>query len=245
MAEFTIQIAGRRFRVCSFFESTRDYCRKYLTEEAPDFTVTVTRQEMQAEQAALDAEAVREGLRRRIFTDPFLERSVIQRKVAEALLPERVVLLHGSAVAVDGEGYLFTADCGTGKSTHTRNWCQCFGSRAVMINDDKPFLRIGEGKVWVSGSPWSGKHGLDSSITVPLKGICLLTRGRENRICPAAPAEVLPMLYKQSGLFLTGEAAERYGVLVEALCEAVPLWKLQCTKEPEAARMAHRAMSEG
>ena len=134
MGEFTIKVAGHTAYVSSLFESTRDYCREYLTEEAAEIFITVSREDLAQEQRLADEEAREEGLRQRNFTDPFLERAVIQRKLAEALLERDVLLLHGSTVAVDGRAYLFAAACGTGKSTHTRLWREVFGTRAVMIN---------------------------------------------------------------------------------------------------------------
>lgn len=245
MAQFNITIAGSVLSVSSLFESTRDYCRAYLTEEAPDFSLRVTWEDLEFEQAFLDEEARQEGLRRRKFTDPFLERAAIQRSAAEALLSRDVLLLHGSTVAVDGEGYLFTAKCGTGKSTHTRLWREAFGGRAVMVNDDKPFIRITGQEVLACGAPWSGKHGLDTNVTVPLKGICVLTRGEENRIRKAAPEEILPMLLHQSSPPRESGALGQYHRLVEALARRVPLWQMECTKEPDAAWVAYRAMSSG
>ena len=239
MGTFCIGIAGRVARVHALFDSTRDYCRDYLTEEAPDFTVAVTREDMAREQEWLRQEALEEGLRPRVFTDPFLERTVIQRKVAQALLAYDTLLIHGSAVAVDGRGYLFTAKCGTGKSTHTRFWREVFGSRAVMINDDKPFLRITAEGALVCGAPWSGKHGLHSNITVPLQGICILDRGTENRISRLAPEEARSILKNQCQQPLTRED------LLETLLEKVGLWHMFCTKDPAAAEVSHGAMKEG
>ena len=158
MAQFRIEIAGYTGRIDSLFESTRDYCRKYLTEGEPDFSVSVTREDLAFEQEALRQEAQEEGIKIRRFTDPFLERTSIQRKFAEFLFEQRVLMTHGSTVAVDGKAYLFTARCGTGKSTHTRLWRQVFGDRARMVNDDKPFLKLTEEGVLACGSPWSGKH---------------------------------------------------------------------------------------
>ncbi len=236
MAQFAIQIAGHAAQVTSLFESTQHYCARYLTEEPPEFSITVTKEDLEAEQAALLEEAKREGLRPRVFTDPFLDRAVIQNKLAEKLLFHDILLLHGSAVAVDGEGYLFTADCGTGKSTHTRFWREAFGSRAVMVNDDKPFLKITDDGVLLCGAPWSGKHGLDTNVMVPLKGICILRRGRENRITPLTAEAALPMLRKQSN------APD--SPLADRLAEIVPLWQMECTKEPEAALVSYAAMSQ-
>lgn len=242
MAEFLLEIAGHTASVTSCFESTPQYFRPYLTEKPPEFVIRVTRADMAFEQAQLLEEAIREGFRPRVFTDPFLERAAIQRRFAEYLFDFGILLFHGSAVAVDGAGYLFTADSGTGKSTHTRLWRQVFGSRAVMVNDDRPFLELRSDSVWLHGAPWSGKHGLDSNIAVPLKGICVLTRGVENHIQPAEPMVLLPMLQKQSYQPMAKEKHPRFCSLVETLSRQIPLWQMACTKAPEAAEMAFRAM---
>jgi len=109
MAQFLMKIAGYTASVTGLFDSTRDYCRKYLTEEKPDFAVTVTREDLVFEQEALRQEALEEGIKVRVFADPFLERTAIQRKVAEYLFDRSVMMTHGSTVAVDGRAYLFNA----------------------------------------------------------------------------------------------------------------------------------------
>lgn len=244
MAEFKIKVAGHTACVSSLFESTRDYCREYLTEEAAEIAISVTREDLAREQRLADEEAREEGLRQRNFTDPFLERAVIQRKLAEALLERDVLLLHGSTVAVDGEGFLFTANkCGTGKSTHTRLWRERFGSRAVMVNDDKPFLKLTEQGILACGAPWTGKHGLGCNVTVPLKGICILQRGTENRIRRIGAEEAEQMVWKQSLAPLAEEKLPKYRCLVEKLLEKAAFWQMECNKEPEAAEISFAAMS--
>lgn len=243
MAEFTICIAGHAIGVSSLFDSTRDYCRSYLTEEKPEFSVSVSREDLAFEQRELDAEARREGMKRRAFTDPFLERTAIQRKVAEHLLTRDILLLHGSAVAVDGRGYLFMAKCGTGKSTHTRLWRQIFGSRAVMVNDDKPFAELTDSGAILHGAPWSGKHGLETNISVPLAGICILNRGAENRLWRIGAEEAMPMLLQQGAEPAQAEHLAVFRDLVARLAEDTPLWAMICNREPEAAMAAHSAMS--
>ena len=242
MDAFTIEIAGLVTCVQPMFFSTREYCRSYLTEKRPEFYVEVTPEDLVRQQELLDQEADEEGLRRRKFTEPFLERAVIQDKLAQKLLERNALLLHGSTVAVDGKAYLFTAPCGTGKSTHTRLWRDVFGDRAVMVNDDKPFLRITPEGVLAYGSPWSGKHGLATNICVPLKGICLLKRGTENEIRPLAPEYGIALLREQA--HIPEDSALRGSVfaLVDALLEKVPLWQMSCNKEPVAAEIAYRAM---
>lgn len=241
MAEFSIRIAGRTARVLSLFDSTRDYCKNYLTDDAPDFSVAVTAEDLLLEQRLLDQEADEEGLRRRVFTEPFLERTAIQRKVAEHLLAYDVLLIHGSAVAVDGKGYLFTAKTGTGKSTHTRLWRQVFGNRAQMVNDDKPFLQFTEDGILLCGAPWSGKHGLDTNIAVPLQGICILERGAANAIAPVSAGQAADFLRHECQVPLDTRKAPLFEQLLPRLLTA-PLWRMQCTISAEAPIIAYEAM---
>lgn len=242
MPDFKLKIAGRVGSVTALFESTPIFLENYVTDEPADFSLTITPDDLKLEQRMRDLEAREEGLRPRVSTKPFLERLVILRKFAVRLMEYDTLLVHGSAVAVDGIGYLFTAPCGTGKSTHTRLWRQVFGDRAVMINDDKPFVRIKSDGVTVCGSPWSGKHGLDTNIEVPLGGICLLDRGTENRIRPILSEEI-PSLFRELRWFMEEERVPEFDALAGLLLRRVPLWRLTCNMDPEAAVVSHSAMS--
>ena len=237
-----MMIAGQVGEIHTLFDSTKDYCGRYLTNAPADFSYTVTREDIQAQQEALLEEAKQEGIRKRIFTDPFLERAAIQQAFAEHLFDQNTLLCHGSTVAMDGGAYLFTAKCGTGKSTHTRLWRQVFGDRAVMVNDDKPFLKLTESGVLACGAPWSGKHGLDTNITLPLRGICILERGQENKVWRIDAAEALPRLLHETYCPQDPGKADRFQALVEQLAQTVPLWRMACTKDPQAARVAYEAM---
>lgn len=243
MEAFTIEIAGLVTQVQPLFGSTREYCRAYLTDGVPVCFVDVTPQDLVHTQAMLEKEAIEEGIRVRKFPEPFLERATIQRKIAAFLLKQDTILLHGSTVGLDGQAYLFTAPCGTGKSTHTRFWRETFGDRAVMINDDKPFLKIASSGVVAYGSPWSGKHGLDTNISLPLKGICFLRRGSVNSIRQVNPEGLIDVLLQQT--FMPEDAAdqEKAVALVNSLAQTVPLWDMKCTKDVGAALISYQAMS--
>jgi hypothetical protein len=243
MEAFTIEIAGLVTQVQPLFGSTREYCRAYLTDGVPVCFVDVTPQDLVHTQAMLEKEAIEEGIRVRKFPEPFLERATIQRKIAAFLLKQDTILLHGSTVGLDGQAYLFTAPCGTGKSTHTRFWRETFGDRAVMINDDKPFLKIASSGVVAYGSPWSGKHGLDTNISLPLKGICFLRRGSVNSIRQVNPEGLIDVLLQQT--FMPEDAAdqEKAVALVNSLAQTVPLWDMECTKDVGAALISYQAMS--
>ena len=144
---------------------------------------------------------------------------------------------------MDGEGYLFTAKSGTGKSTHTGLWRELLGEKAVMVNDDKPFLEITESGVIVHGSPWNGKHRLGANISLPLKAICLLERGEENEIESIAPKDAVLMLMQQSCRPMDRRKMPKYPELLDGLSQRVDFYRLKCNMEPEAVKLSYEAMS--
>ena len=242
MDAFVMEIAGASVGVRPLFLSTKEYCRPFLTCREPEFWVDMPKEDLAYEQLLLDQEAVEQGLKFRKFPEPFLERSVMQRRVADYLVGRDTLMLHGSTVAVDGSAYLFTAPCGTGKSTHTRLWRELFGPRAVMVNDDKPFLQIAASGVVAYGSPWSGKHGLSSNICVPLRGICSLHRGKENAIQTADPVGLMALLRQQVHTPAQEALLQKTEQLLDRLAQQVPLWTMYCNQELSAAQVAYDAM---
>ena len=161
---------------------------------------------------------------------------------ARALLNHQGFQFHASAVALDGQGYLFTAPCGTGKSTHAEKWCRLFG--AQCINDDKPALRRLEEGWMVWGTPWSGKHDLSSPIGVPLAGIACLRQSSENRIRRMSAQEALPYILSQCIRQLTLQQSDVQLQLVDRLLQEVPVWLLECNIDDEAATVSLQAMTE-
>lgn len=162
----------------------------------------------------------------------------------QALLQFDGVYLHSSAVMLDGKAYLFSAPSGTGKSTHTEKWCRLFG--ATYINDDKPVLRCQDG-LWIAyGTPWSGKHDLSTPAGYPVGGIAFVHRGEENRLERLQPADALSRFLSQSLWKLSdkGEMSKQLQ-LVGDLLTKVPVWKLTCNRDDEAAHVARQGMQEG
>jgi len=243
MIEFVIGIAGCAVRICAMFENTRSFCAEYLCDQEADFVLEISAEDILFEQQRSVRTDVLEGKPMRNFSDAYLETLAVQRKLAEKLFEYDTLLFHGSSIAVDCEGYLFTAKSGTGKSTHTRLWREMLVERAVMINDDKPFLGIHENGVKVYGSPWNGKHGLGNNICVPLKAICILERGAENEISPISAAQALPMLMQQSHRPGNKSNFPKYMELLDRLAGGVAFYRLKCNMEPSAAAVSFEGMS--
>lgn len=153
------------------------------------------------------------------------------------------LMLHASAVMMDGWAYLFSAPCGTGKSTHTRLWLEQFGERAAILNDDKPALRRVDGKWYAYGTPWSGKHDISINTRVPLGGICVLRRGETNLIERYSGPAAVHALLEQTTRARNPEFMGKMLALLDKLLTEVPVWRMECNMDPEAAIMSHKAMS--
>lgn len=209
----------------------------------PQIRVEITSSDIQYERVKAAREDEMEGKTIRQMTDAQLEITALQRKIAEKMFDCDTLVFHGSVVAVDGEAYLFTAKSGTGKSTHTALWRQVFGSRAVMVNDDKPFLHVGERTVTAYGSPWNGKHGLGTNTGAPLRAICILERGQHNEIREIPASEAVFMLLQQSNRPMDRSKMPVYMKLLDGIARNVCFYRMKCNMDPAAAVTAYEAMS--
>ncbi len=144
-------------------------------------------------------------------------------------------VLHGSAVAYAGQGIIFSANSGVGKSTHTSLWKERFGSKTVIINDDKPAIRFYDHQPYIFGTPWSGKTDLNSNISVPLKAIVFIKRSEVNRLEYLTPRESIVLL---SGQFWRPYYDNSICMLVmdfiDKLVRGVPILRLHCNISQEA-----------
>jgi len=238
---FTMEIAGVGFRVESEYELLPHLCREYLCEVPVQETVTVTEADLLAEQAQFRDSDAQLGLDRS-FSDSVYISNALFRKVAEALPRHGAFPVHGSCVAVDGKAYLFMADSGTGKSTHTRLWREYFGERADMVNDDKPALLLENGVFYACGTPWRGKHHLGRNCKVPLTGICMLVRGEENRIERITPEDALAVVYRYCYHPFSKEGLLGVVSLLPALTKQVPVYRGYFNMELTAPEVSFRGM---
>lgn len=153
------------------------------------------------------------------------------------------VMLHSSAVEVDGSAYLFSAPSGVGKSTHVNMWQKLLGeSRARVINDDKPVIRKIDGIYYAFGTPFSGKHDMSINKGYPVKGICFVCRGEENKIEKLPLKEAVTPFLNQT---VKAENMESYIKLldtVEELLNAVPCYSLVCRADVESAKLSYNFM---
>lgn len=162
------------------------------------------------------------------------------------LLRYNGMMLHSSAIELEGRAYLFSGDSGAGKSTHTGLWQQVFGSAAQIFNDDKPALRLVEGVWYAYGTPWSGKNGINQNKRVPLAGICFMKKANHNAIRRLSHQEAMTRIVRQTmRRFSSVENLDLMLQQLEALVQRIPVYELENRPEPEAARLSYETMRRG
>ena len=231
LADYKFLIRGKETGLKRFFKG-------YESEGEPDFFIAVTEEEIRREKVENSSNG------RWRFTLSAMEFFAIQRQIVSRFSGHGVLLFHGSAICVDGRTYIFTAPSGTGKSTHTRLWREMLTDHdVVMLNDDKPFLKVEDGRVTAYGSPWRGKESLGCKMSAPVEAICSISQGLKNVIREATPEEMYPIFYEQSLRPLDKEGTENHLRTLDLLTRSVRLYKYECNMSLEAARLSYETMA--
>ena len=159
------------------------------------------------------------------------------------LAPCKTVAVHSSCIVYNGQAVLFLGESGTGKSTHTRLWQENIEG-AFLLNDDSPFVRVEDGKVWAYGSPWSGKTPCYRQERYELKACVRLSQAPSNHITklpvlqayaaihPSCP----PMFAYDSDLY------DHISSIIDIMLSSLPLYHLACLPDREATDLAFRTI---
>ena len=172
-------------------------------------------------------------------TENFLYSGDFNRKIINF----GAMLIHSSAIYLDGSAYLFSADSGVGKSTHTRLWLKAFGDRVHIFNDDKPVVRIYENEVIACSTPFDGGSGIALNESAPLKAVVFVERGEKNSVRIPELKEIIQKLYFQTAHMVDAKTAAEMLTNFEMLIKSgVKFYTLTCNMDIEAAHVAYNAI---
>ena len=230
MVNFRIKVASKVFDINAFNESTKKYCGKFLSEEEPNYVITMTEEDLKNERTNSS-----DG---KVYVNE--EISALYRKIADLLVEDNVVVFHSSSFMVNGNAFLITARSGVGKSTHSRNLNAYIGDDFVYINDDKPLIRVDENNVTVHGTPWNGKERRGNNISAPLKAVFFLARGETNTYRKVVNKEEI-YVKMISQIYLPKEKAKREKALkvADAILKNINFYEINVTKDIESAKMTY------
>lgn len=219
---FKIRMANYVFEVVTPRAKTRDFCRAFITNEEPDLRILVSQEDIDYERLIHT-----EMYYKAEPSDESLETLALLRKISESIVDYDAFTIHGAAIAVNNNGYIFTGSSGVGKTTHIFKWGLNIPDMAI-INGDKPFVTIIDQTPFIFSSPWAGKEGLYKNISVPLKSIVILERSEENHIEQISFAEAFPVLYQQAYHPQNVERMRKMLKLLININQSVSFYRFKC-----------------
>lgn len=235
---FYIRIADLCVQINNKYEYVRLLCEDYIVKAPdtdPDICVSVTPQELQDE-------LTDSGVASR---PDYVEGVCMYRNICKQLpLTFDAYLLHCAVIEYEGKGYAFAAKSGTGKSTHISLWQKKFGDAVHIVNGDKPILRFVGEELYAYGTPWCGKEGFQTNMSVPLKAICFLERDVKNSIRAISAGDAVTRIFHQILTPKDIEEVDSLFPLLDRTLKSVPCYLLGCNLSEEAAEVAYLGMNQ-
>ena len=145
-------------------------------------------------------------------------------------------LVHSSFIRFQGNGVLFSAPSGTGKSTQASLWEQYEG--AEILNGDRALLIRGNDSWKAHGLPIAGSSGIYRNESAPVKAIVVLRQSRANKIRQLSPSEALRYLYPEVTIHRWDHKFVNTALnLVLDLLNSVPVFLLECLPDQGAVQL--------
>ena len=233
MISFKINIATAVLEINAFSESTKRYCAGFLTDEKPDYVITITEEDLKNEASNSNNGAV--------YVNE--EISALYRKIADLFVEHNIVIFHGSSFSVDNNGFIIAARSGVGKSTHAKLLEKYIGDSFKYINDDKPLLKVDDEEATIYSSPWNGKERRGNNISAPLKAIIFLNRSENNSFRKIDNKEEI-YIRLLSQIYLPKEKSKREKALniADKLLKKINFYEINVNKDIESAKMTYEGI---
>lgn len=151
--------------------------------------------------------------------------------------------IHTSCIVWQNQAVVFLGESGTGKSTHTRLWMEHVPG-AFLLNDDSPILRVIDGKVYLYGSPWSGKTPCYRTERYPLKGCVRLRQAPANHIERLKGLKAYAALHPSCSPDLACNARiyDEMSRTLERVVSLVPVYWLACLPDAAAVNLSSQTL---
>lgn len=229
---FIVRLAELNICIENKYEYIHNMCKDYLTKGPADFSVSVSEEEIMAEDKGPG------------FDRGYLESLAIYRKIAKKMLDYNGFLMHGVTVDVRGLGIAFLAKSGVGKSTHVSLWKKLLGDEMTIVNGDKPLVRISGNNIFSYGTPWAGKENIHTNTKTYLKKICFIERSEKNECLPMEKGAVMERLVNQ--IYIPKDGLRLYLTLeyIDILIEQCDFYLIKCNTDISAAKTAYEVIAK-
>lgn len=152
-------------------------------------------------------------------------------------------VFHASVIEHNGSAILFTAPCGTGKSTQAALWEK--HRNAEIINGDKALIYENKNEFFVSGLPFSGSSDICVNKILPVKAIVRLSQAKENIISRLTGLRAYKAVFE--GCYhskWSGEYNNATSLTAERFASCVPVLSLACLPDESAVETLEKFISQ-
>lgn len=151
--------------------------------------------------------------------------------------------IHSSCIVYKDKAVLFLGESGTGKSTHTRLWCEHIPG-AILLNDDSPIIRVENEKIWVYGSAWSGKTPCYKNERYELASCVRLSQSSENSIFRLPTLQAYGAVHPSCPPEFAYDNAlyDSVSRIIGTVISKVPVYGLACLPNRAAAELSYRTI---
>ena len=232
MINFKIKIANKVIEINAFHETTKRYCKDFLSEEKPNLVITMSEEDLKNESS--------NSTNGQVYVNE--EISALYRKIADLLVEEDIIVFHGSSFMVNNNGFIVTARSGVGKSTHVNLLKELLKDELVYINDDKPLLKI-DNDITIFSNPWNGKERRGNNISSKIKAIIFLNRAIDNTYRKISDKQEI-YIKMLSQIYLPREKSKREKALklADRLLNNTDFYEINVNKDLESAKMTNEGI---
>lgn len=232
MQKFNVEFAKLNIEINCEYDYSKLFCKDYLTDGEPDFSVEVKSEDIDKEIADSPFNPKR----------GYAESICVYREIAKKLPFFDRMVFHGAVISYKGNGYIFTAPSGTGKTTHIMLWKKLVDG-VDIVNGDKPIINVREDGVTAYATPYAGKEGFQNHSSADIKAICLIRRGKENKITKVKPGDYLADIIKQMYLPEDAAAVMNSLGLLDLMLKHIDVYVLECDISENAVKCSFEAMT--
>ena len=157
--------------------------------------------------------------------------------IESIFLLNKTFILHASFIRWEGNGILFSAPSGNGKSTQASLWEKY--EKVEILNGDRAALRIKDDEWRAYGMPYAGTSGIYRNESAPVKIVFVIRKAEKNSLRKLPLPEALRYLYPEVTVHRWDK--EFVNTIMDYLIcfvAQVPIYMLECLPEKSAVELA-------
>lgn len=161
----------------------------------------------------------------------------------EMALKEGYLPIHASCIDDHKHTFLLSGPSKSGKSTQTNHFMRAY-PQATIINEDKPLIYFKDKIPYVIGSPWSGKHVINTNIERPLDYLFFIQKNTTNQMSKLNRKETIKQVFKNIHRPGDEYLVDQMMVIVEQMIDYLKIYQFNCTNDISSSIYLYNFMEE-